>query len=95
MKIKKIKCGSEKFGSSRISFRAHKVVLASVSTPSGTILRMMTRIHNMKLFIPKNISSSKLMISFVDLVSNAESKVNKRYFEHFLKILSTTRFYNW
>ena len=34
--------------------RAQKVVLVSVSTPSGTMFRLMTRIHTMKLFISKD-----------------------------------------
>ena len=44
--------------------RAHKVVLSSVSTPSGPFFRMMTRLHTMKLFISKDFFS-KFMISGV------------------------------
>ena len=67
--------------------RAHKLVLASVSTPSGTCSRLMTKIQHKLWINPYERSIKKIYIYLVDLVYNGESTVKERGCEDFLKIL--------
>ena len=62
--------------------RAHKVVLASVSTPSGTLSRLITRIHVLNWSISKEyLQNLWYLLCFL---YNGDFTVNER---NFLKIL--------
>ena len=67
--------------------REHKVVLASVSTTSGTCSRLMIKIQYVLWIDPYELSNKKIYIYMVDLEYNGESTVEERDCKDFLKIL--------